>query len=391
MNNKILQESADDSILQEDLDRISESDIPLEELKGKTVLVTGATGLIGSLLVKALQCCNRRKETGIKILALVRNQEKAERLFGDLLKREDLKLVIGDITMPVEVDDKIDHIIHCASITTSKVMISRPVDVIRTSLNGTENLLELAKEKQVRSMVYVSSMEMYGALNLQNDQMVTEEMTGYLNPLALRSNYPESKRMCENMCVAYGTQYEVPVKIARLAQTFGAGVLPGENRVFAQFARSAMKGSDIVLHTEGKSEGNYCYTADAVRALLTILVKGENMQAYNVVNQHDGLRRTGDQPDQPFGSEVHQQHSGDHHRHGVQIHLPHTLAHPRPVRPQAAGRRNARHHHQRHALQVGCQPGCDLLSELERLRNLHRRAASAEPRYGIRGAAPAAG
>ena len=184
-----------------------------------------------------------------------------------------------------EVDDKIDHIIHCASITTSKVMISRPVDVIRTSLNGTENLLELAKEKQVRSMVYVSSMEMYGALNLQNDQMVTEEMTGYLNPLALRSNYPESKRMCENICVAYGTQYEVPVKIARLAQTFGAGVLPGENRVFAQFARSAMKGSDIVLHTEGKSEGNYCYTADAVRALLTILVKGENMQAYNVVNE----------------------------------------------------------------------------------------------------------
>lgn len=285
MNNKILQESADDSILQEDLDRISESDIPLEELKGKTVLVTGATGLIGSLLVKALQCCNRRKEAGIKILALVRNQEKAEKLFGELLKREDLKLVIGDITMPVEVDDKIDHIIHCASITTSKVMISRPVDVIRTSLNGTENLLELAKEKQVRSMVYVSSMEMYGALNLQNDQMVTEEMTGYLNPLALRSNYPESKRMCENMCVAYGTQYEVPVKIARLAQTFGAGVLSGENRVFAQFARSAMKGSDIVLHTEGKSEGNYCYTADAVRALLTILVKGENMQAYNVVNE----------------------------------------------------------------------------------------------------------
>jgi len=186
MNHKILQESADDSILQEDLDRISESDIPLEELKGKTVLVTGATGLIGSLLVKALQCCNRRKETGIKILALVRNQEKAERLFGDLLKREDLKLVIGDITMPVEVDDKIDHIIHCASITTSKVMISRPVDVIRTSLNGTENLLELEKEKQVRSMVYVSSMEMYGALNLQDDQMVPEycrERTVFLHSL----------------------------------------------------------------------------------------------------------------------------------------------------------------------------------------------------------------
>ena len=107
---------------------------------------------------------------------------------------------------------------------------------------------------------------------------------GYINPLAVRSNYPESKRLCENMCVAFWSEYGVPVKIARLSQTFGAGILSGENRVFAQFARSAIEGKDIVLHTRGLSEGNYCYTRDTIMGLFLILIKGENAEAYNVTN-----------------------------------------------------------------------------------------------------------
>ncbi|MGN8886886.1 NAD-dependent epimerase/dehydratase family protein [Blautia sp. HCP28S3_G10] len=274
-----------DSFLQEDLELISESNIPIKDMEKGIILITGATGLIGSLLVKTFACLNRRKHADIKILALVRNVEKAKKIFGDILQSEEVELVVGDITEPLNIKGNVDYIIHCASVTTSKVMISSPVNVIYTSLNGTENILELAKEKNIKSMVYVSSMEVYGTFEIEPKQKVTEEMLGYINPLSIRSNYPESKRMCENMCVAYASQYNVPVKIARLAQTFGAGVLSGENRVFAQFARSVIEGKDIILHTAGKSEGNYCYTRDVIKALLILLNKGKDGEAYNIANE----------------------------------------------------------------------------------------------------------
>ena len=161
-------------------------------------------------------------------------------------------------------------------------MIEKPVETLLTSIEGTKNILNLAREKKCISVVYISSMEMYGAFNISKE--VRENDLGFIDNLKVRSNYPESKRLCENMCVAYCSEYGVPVKIARLAQTFGAGILPEENRVFAQFARSAMQGKDIVLHTKGQSEGNYCYTRDCITGLLTILLKGTNAEAYNVSN-----------------------------------------------------------------------------------------------------------
>lgn len=129
----------------------------------------------------------------------------------------------------------------------------------------------LARKKHVEAFVYVSSMEVYGVFsNLGRD--VTEEDMGFIDPLSVRSNYPESKRLCENMCVAYYQEYAVPVRIARLAQTFGAGILPGENRVFAQFVRSVMNGNDCIAHTgkirrelllyHGCCTGTACYCVE---------------------------------------------------------------------------------------------------------------------------------
>ena len=143
-------------------------------------------------------------------------------------------------------------------------------------------MLELAGRKNCKSFVYLSSMEVYGQAE-QSD--VRENDLGYLDLSNPRSSYPESKRFCEMLCAAYAAEYGLPVKIARLARTFGAGI-PQDNdmRVFAQFARSVMEGRNIELHTEGKSRGNYCYISDAVRGLLTILLKGENGGAYNVAN-----------------------------------------------------------------------------------------------------------
>lgn len=263
------------TVLKEDLEYIANYDLPYENLKGKTVLVTGATGLIGVSLVRALSTIG-----DIKILAFVRNEEKARKIYGE---DSNVGLVIGDITNPICVSDKVEYIFHCASVTTSKVMIEKPVETLLTAVEGTKNILEFAKEKNVRSIVFVSSMEMYGSFE-ELDHDVTEKDLGYIDPLKIRSNYPESKRLCENMCIAYLAEYGIPVKIARLAQTFGAGILPGENRVFAQFARSAINRENIILHTKGLSEGNYCYTRDCVTGLLTILLKGKDGEAYNVAN-----------------------------------------------------------------------------------------------------------
>ena len=262
-------------ILKDDLKYIKEYDLPYELLKGKTVLVTGATGLIGVSLVRSLLYMG-----DIKVLAFVRNENKAKSIYE---QNSNLEIVIGDIINPIDIIETVDYIFHCASVTTSKIMVEQPVETLMTSIEGTKHILNLAKEKRCKSVVYVSSMEVYGAFD-NLDHEVTEDDLGYIDPLKVRSNYPEAKRLCENMCVAYLKEYGVPVKIARLAQTFGAGILPNENRVFAQFAKSVIHGENIILHTKGLSEGNYCYTRDCMTGLLTILLKGKDGEAYNVSN-----------------------------------------------------------------------------------------------------------
>ena len=268
--------------LQEDLEFIADS-INLEDLNNKNILITGATGLVGSRIVFALLKYNEIHNTNISVIAFIRDEKKAKEIYGELYSNKNLMFLKGDIRKDIRYEYNIDYIIHCAAVTASKNMIEKPVETIEISIFGTYNVLKLAVEKKVKSFVYVSSMEMYGSF--KDEVNVTESKIGYIDPLNVRSNYPESKRMCENMCIAYCTEYGVPIKKARLAQVFGAGILKGENRVFAQFARSVINGENIVLHTNGLSEGNYCYLADAIIAIFIIMIRGKNKEAYNVVNE----------------------------------------------------------------------------------------------------------
>jgi len=273
------------NILQSDInDILSDDNIAWEELRNSTILVTGATGLIGGLLTRILSEANERYGLNIRLVGHGRNREKGEALEKELR----VEFVYGDIGAQDALGldsafDVCDYIFHCAAMTSSAEMVARPVDVMMSAAGGTRHMLELAREKQCKGFVYLSSMEVYGRTSAQK---VREDALGYLDLSNSRSSYPESKRYCEMLCVAYAAQYGVPAKIARLARTFGAGVPndPSDMRVANQFARKALAGEDIELHTEGRSVANCCYTADAMTGILAILLKGRPGEAYTIAN-----------------------------------------------------------------------------------------------------------
>lgn len=280
---------AKDLILEEDLLIISKEILQMNEIKESTILITGATGLIGSQIVKALLYSNKKNDSKIKVLAVIRNEEKAKKVFQGYLDNKNLTFINWDIVKPITIDYKVDYIIHAASETVSKRFVTYPVETIHTSIDGSKNLLELAKAKNVKGFVYLSSMEAFGITDPSLDS-VREEDLGYIDIHNVRSCYSESKRMVECMCSCYSYQYNIPIKIARLAQTFGAGVSKYESRIFAQFAKSVINGTDIILHTTGESYGNYVYTRDAILAILKLLIKGENGKAYTICNESTNIK-----------------------------------------------------------------------------------------------------
>lgn len=276
-----------DLVLQEDLAFIADKIFKQGAFSHSTVLVTGATGLVGSLIVKSMLYANQTLNSQITVLAGVRNLDKAKVVFGDFLD-DNLKFVTDSLLAPLHFKQTVDFIVHTASITASKEMIENPTGVLLTAFESTRNLLDYVKENPTCRMVYISSMEYYGQVTDGYDN-VTEDKLGYIDLSKPRSCYPESKRVCEALCNAYTAQYNLDVCSARLAQTFGAGVPFSDNRVFAQFAKSAVKKTDIILHTTGQSEGNYCYTADAVYGIFILLQKGERGQSYNVARNHSTI------------------------------------------------------------------------------------------------------
>ena len=247
-------------------------------------LITGATGYIGSMLVRYLLEC----VPGAQVMALVRDARKAREMLPDAVQ-----LVCADITdgaAMAGISVEADYIVHCAAATQSAYMVSHPVETADSIVLGTRNVLELARRVSVRRMVFLSSMEVYGQVDGSDGHRATEDDLGYLDILAPRSCYPLGKRMAEQFCSAFWHEYEVPVCIARLAQTFGAGVPSGDRRVFMQFAQSARDGQDIVLHTTGDSMGNYCAIQDVLSAVLFLLEHGQSGEAYNVVNEQNTMR-----------------------------------------------------------------------------------------------------
>lgn len=266
-------------ILEKDIDEIVLNCKFLKELEKASVLVTGSTGLLGSILVKSLL-----KNKNIKVYACYRNEDKFQSVFKNYFC-DDLIPICSDI-LNLDISNlNIDYIVHGASITDSKTFVEKPIETLNIAIDGTRNLLNQCINKNIKSFVYLSSLEIYGTFYDSDDiKNVKENDSGYIDTMSVRSSYSEGKRIVENMCSSYCSEYKIPIKVARLCQTFGAGVLYNDNRVFAQFARAIIENKNIVLKTKGETVRNYCYTTDAVSGIITLLVKGNIGEAYNIAN-----------------------------------------------------------------------------------------------------------
>jgi UDP-glucuronate decarboxylase len=269
-----------DSLFQEDIESISKF-VDSLDLSGSTVLVTGATGLLGSQICMGLLESARRFNNGIHVIAAVRNREKAAKVFTGY--EDEIQILDWNLSSELQYDGPVDYIVHTACPTSSKYFVSNPVETIWSILGGTNHALRFAMEKKVSGFLYLSSLEIYGK-PAEGSEALAEDGYGFLDSTSVRSSYSEGKRLAECLCASYAKEYDVPARIVRLSQTFGPGVRYDDGRVFAEFARCAIEGHDIVLHTQGHTVRNYCYSADAAKAILLVLARGENGEAYNVAN-----------------------------------------------------------------------------------------------------------
>ena len=275
-------------VLREDVETaLNDPAILWDRFRGATVLVTGATGVIGNGVARVLGAASVAKDLDLTVVAQGRDSVKGRRLEAEL----DVRFLASDVrelSPATSGLDKVDFVVHAAAVTASAHLVARPDEVLTTAVDGTRNVLELAVALGASSVVYVSSMEVYGQ-GLSG--VVTESEEGFLDPDDPRSSYPEGKRRAEELAVAYAAKFGLRTTNARLGLTFGAGVPddPANTRVPLQFARSALAGRDIELHTDGAGVTNVCYLADAVRALLLLACQGAAGEAYNVVNSQASM------------------------------------------------------------------------------------------------------
>lgn len=266
-----------------DIEKIVSAKLSWHKLQGKTVLVTGATGFIGSFIIHSLMRKNETDSLGVKILALVRNADRARAAYGEYEKEGSLSFIEQDVCVPLATDKRADYIIHCASNAAPKEYSLYPVETMKTNFYGTLNLLDYAKAVGAESFLYVSTIEVYGTTH--GIDSIDENTYGEIDAMKVRSCYPLSKKGCETLSISYADEYGVNVKIGRLSYIFGPGMKPGDSKIVAVFPKCIADGENIVMKSKGEQLRSYTYVTDAITGLLTVLLDGESGNAYNIASK----------------------------------------------------------------------------------------------------------
>ena len=269
--------------------QLAELELPWEKLAGKRVVISGATGMIGKMLIDALMCKNVKGGTGCEVIAIGRDKEKAKMRLGEYFGDDDFDFIEADVNDGgVEVGN-VDYVLHLASATHPRQYAIEPISTIMANVVGLDNLLKVAAEKEKCRFLFASSVEIYGE-NRGDVGEFDEKYLGYIDCNTLRAGYPEGKRVGEALCQAYRTQYGLDFVTVRLARVFGPTMLISDSKASSQFVKNAMDGEDIVLKSKGEQEYSYLYVADAVKGILYVLLCGKSSEAYNVADEKFNVR-----------------------------------------------------------------------------------------------------
>ena len=279
-------------IYQEDLQHIvSFPSIRWKDLEDSSVLISGATGMIGRCLTDAIMLKNQKDNLRCKVIALGRSSEKARKRFASYWGNSYFRFIECDIneTSTLPKVTEANFVLHLASNTHPVAYATDPIGTITANIIGTKNMLDLAIHGSASRFLFASSNEIYGE-NRGDRELFDEAYCGYIDCNTLRAGYPESKRCGEALCQAYKEQKGLDVVVARLTRSFGPTLLPTDTKALSQFLRNGLNHEDIVLKSAGNQHYSYTYTADAVTGLLTVLTHGENGEAYNISDQTCDVR-----------------------------------------------------------------------------------------------------
>ena len=269
-------------ILRTDMEEIY-SKMSWDRFNGKSILITGAYGMLASYLTYFFMFLKEEKSIDLKLVLLVRSEEKLKACIGDD-EREYIEVVYSNLNEPIDVAGKIDFIIHAASLASPQYYATNPVDVMLPNIIGTYNLLNLAKSKNTEGFLLFSTGDIYGRVTGQTE--ITEQCYGIMDTLDIHNCYSESKRAAETLCYSFMIQYEVQVKIARIWHTYSPTMNEkSDSRVFASFIKNIVENKNIEMKSDGSGMRSFCYITDAVYGLLKILLDGKPGEAYNVCNE----------------------------------------------------------------------------------------------------------